>query len=188
MNRAPEVRVVRRTLAMQENAIRLAVVADTHGRPHPDATARIEAERPDAILHAGDIGDVIVLEPLARIAPLIAVRGNIDPPGLPDAITIDVMDGDAARLRIFLFHIALAGTRLRADAARLSRAEGAGLVVCGHSHVPFIGRDRRELVFNPGSIGPRRFQLPIVFGVLELDDRGLSMRHIDCVTGERWLP
>jgi putative phosphoesterase len=188
MSRAPEVRVVRRTLAMHEGAIKLVVVADTHGRPHPDAGTRIEAERPDAILHAGDIGDVAVLEPLGRIAPVIAVRGNIDPPGLPDAFTIDVTQGDAARLRIFLFHIALAGTRLRADAARLSRAEGAGLVVCGHSHVPFIGRDRKEIVFNPGSIGPRRFQLPIVFGVLELDQRGLSMHHVDCVTGARWLP
>jgi hypothetical protein len=54
--------------------------------------------------------------------------------------------------------------------------------------VPFIGRDRGLLVFNPGSIGPRRFQLPIVFGVLEIEDGQLKMRHVDCETGEVWTP
>jgi putative phosphoesterase len=205
--------IARRTLAMHDGAIKLVVVADTHGRPHPDAATRIEAERPDAILHAGDIGDLGVLDGLARIAPVLAVRGNIDElaPGLPDALTIDVKDpkrsegtgargggfggsppiekdGAAVRLRILLFHIALLGTRLRADAARLARAEGANLVVCGHSHVPFLGRDRAAVVFNPGSIGPRRFQLPIVFGVLAIDEGGVSMHHVDCETGKLWLP
>jgi predicted phosphodiesterase len=61
-------------------------------------------------------------------------------------------------------------------------------VICGHSHVPFIGRDRGIGVFNPGSIGPRRFHLPIVFGVFELRDRRVSLRHVDCETGLRWEP
>jgi putative phosphoesterase len=172
-------------------------VADTHSHPHAAAAARIEAERPDAILHAGDVGDLAVLADLARIPPVIAVRGNIDVLAreIPDAVTIDVTEapgpkdgGAATRLRILLLHVGVSGPRLRADAARLARAEGASLVVCGHSHVPLIGRDRDLVVFNPGSIGPRRFHLPIVFGVLEVVAGEVTMRHVDCETGARWTP
>lgn len=60
--------------------------------------------------------------------------------------------------------------------------------MCGHSHVPFIGHDRGLTVLNAGSIGPRRFALPIVFGVLEIADGKLSLRHVDCETGEDWHP
>jgi predicted phosphodiesterase len=80
------------------------------------------------------------------------------------------------------------GPKLRADALRLAHAAGAKLVVCGHSHVPFIGRDRGLTVFNPGSIGPRRMHLPIVFGVLRVAEGKLSLRHVDCETGRDWLP
>ena len=66
--------------------------------------------------------------------------------------------------------------------------EGADLVVCGHSHVPFAARDRGLTVFNPGSIGPRRFQLPIVFGLIDISRERIDVRHVDCETGERWLP
>lgn len=61
-------------------------------------------------------------------------------------------------------HIAVYGPEVRADAARLAVASEAQLIVCGHSHVSFIGRDRGLTVFNPGSIGPRRMHLPILFG------------------------
>jgi predicted phosphodiesterase len=62
------------------------------------------------------------------------------------------------------------------------------MIVCGHSHVPFVGKDRGLTVFNPGSIGPRRFHLPIVFGVLEIAAGKLSLRHVDCETGGAWEP
>ncbi|HEX5658313.1 MAG TPA: metallophosphoesterase family protein, partial [Polyangiales bacterium] len=65
---------------------------------------------------------------------------------------------------------------------------GARLIICGHSHVPFIGRDKGLTVFNPGSVGPRRMRLPIVFGVLEITSGKLSLRHIDCETGRDWTP
>jgi uncharacterized protein len=71
---------------------------------------------------------------------------------------------------------------------RLATSHGARLIVCGHSHVPFIGRDRGLTVFNPGSIGPRRMHLPIVFGVLEIESARLTLRHIDCETGADWTP
>jgi hypothetical protein len=168
----------------------LVVVADTHSQPHPDSGQRIVAQAPDHILHAGDIGDLGVLRELEKIAPVTAVRGNIDArlKSTPDAITLDVHDGTRSLLRILLVHIAVVGPQLRGDVARLAHAERASLVVCGHSHVPFIGRDKGLSVFNPGSVGPRRFRLPIVFGVVDVDPSRVSMRHIDCETGQVWEP
>jgi putative phosphoesterase len=170
--------------------LRLAIVADTHSHPHPDAADHISTLEPDAILHAGDIGDLRVLEDLAQIAPVIAVRGNIDErdTSVPDAVTIDVRAGDDSALKLLLMHIAVAGPRIRSDAAQLATSESARLIVCGHSHVPFAGRDRGLTVFNPGSIGPRRMHLPIVFGVLEIAAGKLSLRHVDCETGKTWVP
>ena len=120
---------------------------------------------------------------------MFAVRGNIDAhaPSLPDVLTLDVVGG-AQGLRILVTHIAVYGPKLRADVARMARAEGASLVVCGHSHVPFIGRDRELTVFNPGSIGPRRFHLPIVFGTIDLGPGGVRLAHRDCETGLPWSP
>jgi len=91
-------------------------------------------------------------------------------------------------LRLLLTHIAVDRTRIRADVVRLAKASGAGLVVCGHSHVPFAAHDRGLTVFNPGSVGPRRFHLPIVFGVIEVRAEGVSLRHVDCETGLPWTP
>lgn len=168
----------------------MVAIADTHSRPHPQARERVAALAPGHILHGGDVGELAALHPFAGVAPVSAVRGNIDAraPELPDARTIEVRDGEALVLTILLLHIAVYGPKLRADAARLAKTEGASLVVCGHSHVPFIGRDRGVAVFNPGSIGPRRFQLPIVFGVLEIGRERVSLRHVDCETGETWTP
>jgi putative phosphoesterase len=174
-----------------DGSLRIAVVADTHSAPHPEAARHLDGLRPDAILHAGDIGDLAVLQPLGAIAPLHAVRGNIDTraDALPDVLSIDITgQGDATLLRIFLTHIAVVGPRLRGDVARMARSQAAQIVVCGHSHVPFIGRDGGLTVFNPGSIGPRRFQLPIVFGTIDITPKGVSLAHHDCETGGRWTP
>jgi putative phosphoesterase len=173
-----------------EGTLRLAVVADTHSQPHPATLGHLGRLAPDAILHGGDIGERSVLEELATVAPVLAVRGNIDTRArdLPDALTIEVQRSGQTVLRILLLHIAVAGPRLRAEAARLARAEQASLVVCGHSHVPFIGQDRGLTVFNPGSVGPRRFHLPIVFGTIELQPEGLRLRHFSAETGLPWSP
>jgi len=168
--------------------LRLAVVADTHSQPHPAAAAHLRALAPDAIVHAGDIGELSVLDDLATIAPVLAIRGNIDVRAvtLPDVLTIDIAD----ELRILLVHIGVAGVRLRTDVAKLARAERAHLVVCGHSHIPFIGKDRDLLIFNPGSVGPRRFHLPIVFGTITLPAGSTRpvFEHVDAATGKPWMP
>jgi len=181
---------VREDVALGEEELRLVVVADTHGKPHPRSCELIAKERPNRILHAGDIGDLSVLDQLATIAPVSAVRGNIDGHGadIPDARIIAVRDGERTLLKLLLLHIAVNGPRLRADAARLAQAEDASVVVCGHSHVPFLGRDRGLVMFNPGSTGPRRFQLPILFGVIHVNRSRVEMRHIDCESGNVWRP
>ena len=179
------------TLDLNERgALRLAIVADTHSHPHPNLARWLEALAPDAIVHAGDIGDVAVLSDLTRHAPVIAVRGNIDDRAshLPDVMTIDIRSGNSSVMKMLLVHIAVYGAKLRADAAKLAADAGASLVICGHSHVPFVGRDRGLTVFNPGSIGPRRMHLPIVFGVLEIQSGKLSLRHVDAGTGQDWNP
>jgi putative phosphoesterase len=178
----------RQSITVSNGAVRIAAIADTHSEPHPRAAELVGEEKPDLIVHAGDIGSLSVVDEFAKIAPIVAVRGNIDALGLPDAVTLDFVDGDERLFTLLLLHIAVSGPKLRADAARMAHAEKAELVVCGHSHVPFIGRDKNVGVFNPGSIGPRRFHLPIVFGVIELRDRRLSMKHVSCETGETWLP
>lgn len=187
---APKLLRRHESLALEDGRAHLVAVADTHGTPHPRAYELIARERPDRILHAGDIGGLEVVRDLERLAPTSAIRGNIDArtPELPDVLRIDVTDAGERLFSLLLLHIAVAGPKLRADAARLAREEGASLVVCGHSHVPFIGEDRGLTVFNPGSIGPRRFHLPIVFGVLDVSRDALSMRHVDCETGETWSP
>ena len=173
-----------------DGALRIVVVADTHSQPHPRSAELIAAQRPDHILHAGDIGAREVLDALAVHAPVTAVRGNIDGqmPGVPDVVTLDVRDGDRTLVTMLLLHIAVYGPKLRADAARLARAEDASVVVCGHSHVPFLGRDQGIAVLNAGSIGPRRFQLPIVFAVVDVRRDGVAIHHVSCETGERWQP
>jgi putative phosphoesterase len=188
----PQPVLTRKTAALrvrEDGALRVAIVADTHSQPHPNTLRELAALRPDAILHAGDIGDLHVLDDLATVAPVLAIRGNIDTRAhaLPDILVLDV-EGGARSQRILLLHIGVYGPKLRADVARLARAEGASLVVCGHSHVPFIGREGNLIVFNPGSVGPRRFHLPIVFGTMDVTPAGIRLGHIDCETGAPWMP
>jgi putative phosphoesterase len=183
----------RRELFVKDGVMRLAIVADTHGEPHPNLEAQLRALSPDHVLHAGDVGDLSVLTMLEGIAPLSVVRGNIDGriAELPDVLTLTVRDERVTWLKILLLHVAVYGPRLRGEVAALARAEDATLVVCGHSHVPFASSERGLTVFNPGSVGPRRFRLPIVFGLANigpLPTHGLSLIHVDCETGKPWLP
>lgn len=183
-------RIARRTHELRDGALRIVAVADTHGRPHPHAARLIAEQAPDLILHAGDIGDYAVLDALGELAPVLAVRGNIDPPAreIPGALTLELEERGASLAKLLVVHIGVDGPKIRRDAARLAEAEGASLVVCGHSHVPYVGRDRGLSVFNPGSMGPRRFRFPILFGVIEVGRQGITLRHVDCETGQAWAP
>lgn len=175
--------------------LRIAVISDTHSKAHDNSLTLVGDQEPDLVLHAGDIGELGVLEPFAELAPFFVVRGNIDARSgdwhgapLPDSVDLCFERDGHPVLRVLLMHIAVYGPKLRADARRLAQTHQCTLVVCGHSHVPFMGSDRGVSMFNPGSIGPRRFGLPITFGVLDLDDKRLQARHMSCETGKTWLP
>jgi putative phosphoesterase len=178
----------REELLVRGDAATFVAVADTHGRPHPQLDARVAELAPSHIFHGGDVGDLAVLRQLEKHAPVTAVRGNIDGRELPDFVTVDVRREGATLLKILLTHVAVYGPKIRADVARTARAEDASLIVCGHSHVPFAAHDRGLTVFNPGSVGPRRFQLPIVLGVIDVTPTGVAVRHVDCETGMPWRP
>lgn len=171
-------------------SFRLVVISDTHSFPHPSAFELIKGLKPDAILHAGDVGEPVVLDTFSKICPLFAVRGNIDNStlALPDYLLFEIFSKEQLLLRILTLHVGIYGHRLRSEVAQMARSAKAELVVCGHSHVPFIGSHHGIAMFNPGSIGPHRFGLPIVFGVLQLDPSGVSLSHIDCETGLAWRP
>ena len=135
---------------------RLGLIADTHGLLRPQALAALEGC--DRILHAGDVGDASLLDELAALAPVDAVRGNCDDlPGLPLERRLEV-EG----CRILLRHGHLPEDDLT----------DADVVVSGHTHVPLVRRDGAVLRVNPGSAGPRRFRLPVTVAVLELGAGG----------------
>lgn len=178
------------TIGLQSDEAHIVAVADTHGRPHSALLSQVIQSRPALILHGGDIGTGPLLDELEAIAPVVAVRGNVDSRdlALPDSVDLTLERPTQPRLRLLLTHIALHRTHLIRSARNRAQAADARLVVFGHSHLPFVGRDGRFALFNPGSAGPRRFRLPITFGVLDLGPRGLDLRHVDLQTGGPWAP
>jgi putative phosphoesterase len=177
-------------IAIGRGPTRVAIISDSHGRPHSDAYSLLEREHPAAILHAGDIGRLDLLDELAHIAPIHAVRGNIDghDAQTPDRRLIDIVRQGRCEIRILLTHIGVAQLRLRREVRQLAHEQRAGVVVCGHSHLPLLTNDGEITVFNPGSIGPRRFRLPTTFGVLDVALDSFALRHVDCDTGGTWRP
>lgn len=161
-------------------SLRLALVADTHGRPHPRALELLAEARPDAIVHAGDVGGAHVVAGLEAIAPTYAVRGNVDPAGAwPEALALAL--GPYGTLLVT--HVAEAGAAVAPSAHEAAIACGARLVVGGHSHRPRALAGPPFALVNPGSIGPRRFRLPIAFALVELGAAGGVAHHLDATTG-----
>jgi putative phosphoesterase len=154
---------------MSKNVITIGLISDTHGLLRPQAIAALQGS--DAILHAGDIGDPAILDRLAEIAPVTAVRGNNDmaPWAMPIPETTDLRIGGIA---IHLLHdLAL----LAIDPAQ----RGIQVVVTGHSHRPLSRRDDGVLYINPGSAGPRRFTLPISLGKLQIRNGAVTDELIE---------
>jgi putative phosphoesterase len=138
----------------------IGLISDTHGLLRPEAVAALQGA--DRIIHAGDVGDPAILEQLARIAPVTAVRGNVDRDAwaqkLPETNVLEV-----AGVSIYVLHN-LAELDLKPEAARFAA------VIYGHSHVPKQETKKGVLYFNPGSAGPKRFRLPVSIGVLSMQN------------------
>lgn len=138
--------------------ITIGVISDTHGLLRPEAVKALHGA--DHIIHAGDVGDPEILDQLRAIAPLTAIRGNVDKGPwarkLPETEIVEL-----GGISIYVLH----------DLAQLDlkpEASGFRAVISGHSHVPKQETRNGVLYFNPGSAGPRRFKLPICLGILTL--------------------
>jgi putative phosphoesterase len=147
----------------------IGVISDTHGLLRPEALAVLRGS--DYIIHAGDVGDPAILDTLAEIAPVTAVRGNIDHGDWAHKIpTTNVLEID--EISIYVLH-RLQDLDLKPEVAKFSA------VVFGHSHVPEQEKKNGVLYFNPGSAGPRRFRLPVSVGQLLLRNGQVSSEIVD---------
>ena len=149
--------------------LRVGLVSDTHGLLRPEVRAFLVGC--DYIVHGGDVGAAGILEQLAAMAPLIAVRGNND------------TQPWAARLReTELIRVGNVFVYVIHDLARLDIEPGAAgvrVIVSGHSHKPLVRERDGVLYVNPGSCGPRRFKLPISVGELMVSGSGVRARTLD---------
>jgi len=134
----------------------LGVISDTHGLLRPEAVEALRGS--DRILHAGDVGAPEILEALAQLAPVTAVRGNVDTDAWARSLPkTEVVEADG--VSIYILHD-LGQLDLKPEAA------GFQVVVYGHTHQPKIVEKNGLLYFNPGSAGPRRFHLSVSVGRL----------------------
>ena len=136
------------------------IISDTHGLLRPEALRALRGS--DRILHAGDVGAPEILEALAQIAPVTAIRGNVDTePWASILPATEVVN--AGGVSIFMLHN-LAQLDLKPEAA------GFDVVIYGHTHHPKMEERNGVLYFNPGSAGPRRFNLPVSLGKLMIEE------------------
>ena len=144
----------------------VGIISDTHGLLRPEAVDALRGA--EHILHAGDVGDAFILDQLGQIAPVTAIRGNVDRGGrcgrLPETELVE-LDGQS----LYMLH-----DRIALDLDPV--AAGITAVISGHSHHPAIEWVKGVLYFNPGSAGPRRFSLPVSVGFLEISESGIEPR------------
>jgi uncharacterized protein len=147
-----------------ERTLRVGVISDTHGLLRPQASAFIRGC--DHILHGGDIGSAQILEQLASLAPVTAVRGNNDThawaASLPDTRLVEL-----AGVRLYVIHDL---NELRIDPG----AAAVRVVVCGHSHLPSLSERGGVIYLNPGSAGPRRFRLPVSVAEIRIEGTDIT--------------
>ncbi|HZX79968.1 MAG TPA: metallophosphoesterase family protein [Lysobacter sp.] len=149
--------------------MRIGLIADTHGLLRPEALAALRGS--ERILHAGDIGDPTILDTLATIAPVDAIRGNNDTADwardLPDTRRLRL--GDIA---LYMLHDLKELPQRPPDAP-------VDVIVAGHSHRPLVEPRDGVLVVNPGSAGRRRFRLPISVARLDIDGRRVQATIVE---------
>ena len=149
-------------------AERIGVISDTHGLLRPEAVGALEGV--SLILHAGDVGQPNILSELARVAPVKAVRGNVDrgdwASQLPTTEAVEV-----GGVSLYMLHD-LEDLDLEPDAA------GFQVVIFGHSHKPSVTEERGVVYLNPGSAGPRRFKLPVSLARLEVQEGEVVVEEV----------
>jgi uncharacterized protein len=142
--------------------MKLGIVSDTHGLLRPEVAPALKGV--DRILHLGDVGKISILDELAKIAPVTAIRGNVDSDG-PCAKLAETEVVLVEGVHLYMVHDVKA---LHLDPAAAKFAA----VLSGHTHVPNFSTKKGVLYFNPGSCGPRRFELPVTIGLLTVSAHG----------------
>ncbi len=143
---------------------RIGVISDTHGLLRPDAERLLAGV--DHILHCGDIGDPDIVPALRRIAPVTAIRGNVD----NGDWAAEFADSELAKLAGLSIYVLHDLKTLQIDPV----AEGIDVVVSGHSHASKVQTIGSVLHLNPGSAGRHRFKLPITLATIEIGPGGLQ--------------
>jgi len=138
----------------------IGVISDTHGLMRPEALAALRGV--EHILHAGDVGDIAILDALRKIAPVTAIRGNVDGSGA----CAELPATDVVELGDKLFYLVHSAHDLDIDPV----AAGVAMVVSGHSHKASVTARDGVIYFNPGSTGPRRFSLPVTVVFVTVED------------------
>jgi putative phosphoesterase len=147
----------------------VGVISDTHGLLRTEAAEALRGC--ELILHAGDLGSAAVLRDLKRIAPVVAVRGNVDEETWAKRLrAVEVADFQG---KVFYILHRIAELDLKPKVA------GMDAVIFGHSHKAIIEWQDGVLFFNPGSAGPRRFSLPVTVGKIEIVDGELRPEIIE---------
>ena len=147
--------------------MKLGIVSDTHGLLRPEVIPALHGVH--RILHIGDVGKISILDELAKIAPVTAIRGNVDRDGpcanLPETEVVLIENPPHQGIYLYMLHDL---KTLHLDPAVAKFAA----VLHGHTHVPNFHTKKGVLYFNPGSCGPRRFDLPVSIGLLNLGPGG----------------
>ena len=143
---------------------RIGVISDTHGLLRPEAVHLLAGV--DHIIHGGDIGALGIVPALRRIAPVTAIRGNVDKGGWARQFAETELL-DLGGLSVYVLHDL---NTLQIDPTQV----GIDVVISGHSHVPKIGTVGKVLYLNPGSAGRRRFKLPITLATIDIGSRGMQ--------------
>ena len=138
----------------------IGVISDTHGLLRPEAVAALRGV--EHILHAGDVGDIAILDALREIAPVTAIRGTVDVSGA----CAELPATDVVELGDRLFYLVHSVHDLDINPV----AAGVAMVVSGHSHNASVQVRDGVIYFNPGSAGPRRFSLPVTVGFVTVED------------------
>ena len=148
------------------SSVRICVLSDTHGRLAQEVLDFLQGA--DYILHAGDVGSDFILPELESIAPVSCVLGNVDTPGLAPMRSKIVI----ASWRIMIQHIVWNRGGPSRELQMFLQDEAMDLVVFGHTHQPLCRMIDKTVFFNPGSCGPRRFDLPRTVGEVILNNSG----------------
>jgi uncharacterized protein len=149
----------------------IGVISDTHGLLRPEA--RVALAECEHILHAGDVGDLRILDSLREIAPVTAIRGNVD----TSNEFAKVPETEMVSLGGAVFYLVHSVHWLDLDPV----VAGVRVVVSGHSHKPSVERKNGVVYLNPGSAGPRRFSLPVSVALVTVTEGKVEARIVELV-------